>query len=47
VTQRYTTPLAFKQALENRLRSEAEQRGMALQRLRQLVVFDRMLSRLF
>jgi hypothetical protein len=47
VTRRYVTPLAFKQALEARLRVESEWRRVPLQRLRQLVVFDRMLVRLF
>lgn len=46
MTRDYATPPAFKQALEARLRAEAERRGMALQRVRQLVVFDRMLARM-
>ena len=43
----YATPLAFKTAVEQRLRNEAEASGMDLQRRRQLFVFDRFLARLF
>jgi len=43
----YATPLAFKTAVEQRLRNEAAASGMDLQRRRQLFVFDRILARLF
>ena len=46
MTRDYATPLAFKQALEARLRGESQRRGTALHRVRQLVVFDRMLARM-
>lgn len=46
-TGRYRTPAAFKQALENRLRGLAEERGTPLHRVRQLLVFDRFLTRVF
>ncbi len=49
MTQRhrtYATPGAFKRALEDRLRQEARRSGSSLLRLRQLVVFDRLLGRL-
>lgn len=42
----YQTPLAFKQALEQRLRNLAGGDGHELARVRQLVVFDRFLARL-
>lgn len=42
---RYATPLAFKQALEQRLRSAAAT-GAGIARRRQLLVFDRFLARL-
>lgn len=41
----YATPGAFKAALEQRLRSRAAGDGLELQRLRQLLVFDRFLAR--
>jgi hypothetical protein len=44
---RYPTPASFKQALETRLRNEALATGVPLGRLRQLVVFDRFLARVF
>lgn len=44
---RYTTPTGFKMALEARLQAEALATGRPLQRLRQLVVFERFLARLF
>jgi len=48
VTHRtYATPLAFKAAVEQRLRNEVASSGMDLQRRRQLFVFDRFLARLF
>ncbi|MDP6945402.1 MAG: nucleotidyl transferase AbiEii/AbiGii toxin family protein [Myxococcota bacterium] len=47
MTGTYATPLAFKTAIEQRLRSETAATGMDLQRRRQLFVFDRFLARLF
>lgn len=43
----YTTPGSFKAALEDRLRNQATRDRADLQRLRQLMVFDRFLARLF
>lgn len=43
----YTTPGSFKAALEDRLRNQATRNRADLQRLRQLMVFDRFLARLF
>ncbi len=43
----YATPAAFKQALEARLRAEASATGRNLARVRQLLVFERFLSRVF
>lgn len=43
----YATPLAFKQSVEQRLKTEALDSGTDLHRLRQLLVFDRFLARLF
>lgn len=45
VTHQYATPAAFKQALEQRLRTQAAGDGVELARLRQLLVFDRFLAR--
>lgn len=45
MTVTYATPLAFKQALEQRLRNEVAGDGEALNRRRQLLVFDRFLAR--
>lgn len=45
--RKYATPLAFKSAVEHRLRNDAEATGIDLQRRRQLLVFDRFLARLF
>lgn len=47
MTRTFTTPAAFKASLEERLRSRATATGSDLQRLRQLVVYDRFLARLF
>lgn len=47
MTRTWATPLAFKAAVEQRLRNEATASGMDLQRRRQLFVFDRFLARLF
>lgn len=43
----YGTPGSFKAALEDRLRNQATRDRADLQRLRQLMVFDRFLARLF
>ena len=43
----YATPGSFKAALEDRLRNQAARDRADLQRLRQLMVFDRFLARLF
>lgn len=43
----YATPLASKIAIETRLREKSRTSGMAIGRLRQRVVFDRYLARLF
>ena len=45
--RRYATPAGFKAALEQRLRSRAAGDGLELQRLRQLVVFERFVARVF
>lgn len=45
--QQYKTALAFKMALEQRLRNEALRSGQNLERLRQMLVFDRFLARVF
>lgn len=42
----YASPLAFKQAVEARLRATAVREGVPLARLRQLLVFDRFLARI-
>ena len=47
MTRIYATPLAFKTAVEQRLKSDAAASGMDLQRRRQLFVLDRFLARLF
>lgn len=46
MTRVYRTPQAFRQALEERLRLEASQGVHPLQRLRQLLVFERFWARL-
>ena len=43
----YATPAAFRQALENRLRRQAEEEGVDLMRFRRQVAFDRLLARIF
>lgn len=43
----YATPEAFRQALEARIRSAAIQRTQPIPRVRQLLVFDRFLARIF
>ncbi len=47
MTRRYASPEAFKQALEARIRREARDRGVDMGRLRQILVFDRFLARVF
>lgn len=47
MTHTCSTPAAFKASLEERLRTRAAATGSDLQRLRQLVVYDRFLARLF
>jgi len=47
VTNRYPTAAAFRQALEDRLRSEAAKRGVPINDLRQKLVMERLLARLF
>lgn len=47
MTRIYATDLAFKAAIEQRLRNEVATSGMHLVRLRQLLVFDRYLARVF
>lgn len=43
----FATPIAFKASLEDRLRHRSQSSGTDLQRLRQLVVYDRFLARVF
>lgn len=43
----YATPEAFKNALEARIRKIAAERGQPIPRVRQLIVFDRFLARVF
>ena len=47
VPYRYSTPTAFRRALETRLKSIASREQTDLQRLRRQVAFDRFLHRLF
>ncbi len=47
MTSRYATPAAFKQSLEHRLLADANSRGLDVNRVRQLLVFDRFLARAF
>lgn len=44
---RFETPLAFKQSLEQRLRDKAARTGSDLNRLRQVVIYERFLARVF
>lgn len=46
-SNRYETPAAFRQALEDRLNRMARDQAVDVQRLRRKVAFDRLLSRLF
>ena len=41
----YASPLAFRQALDARLRTTAQEAGSTIERVRQLLVFDRFLAR--
>lgn len=43
----YASPLAFKEALEARLRERAKRDGRSINRVRQLVVMERFLARVF
>jgi hypothetical protein len=43
---KYATAGAFRTALEQRLSTASKQTGLSVQRLRKLVVFDRLLARL-
>jgi len=43
----YATPEAFKNAIEARIRKVATERRQPIPRVRQLVVFDRFLARVF
>lgn len=43
----YTTPTAFRRALEDRLKHKSKAEGLDLQRLMREVAFDRLLARLF
>jgi len=45
--QEYATPVAFRTALEHRLRDRAAKQGTDLSRLRQILVFERFLERAF
>lgn len=47
MTRSYATPLAFKAALEARLRERAAGQGRSLNRVRQLLVMERFLARVF
>jgi len=43
----FKTPLAFKASLEQRLRARSKETGSDLHRLRQLVIYERFLARIF
>ena len=43
----FQTPLAFKASLEQRLRTRSQKTGTDLHRLRQLVIYERFLTRVF
>jgi hypothetical protein len=47
MTKQYATALAFRTALEERLKNYSRKSGFDLQKLRRHVVFDRLLCRLF
>lgn len=44
---RFETPLAFKQSLEQRLRDKAAKTRSDLNRLRQVLIYERFLTRVF
>ena len=43
----FQTPLAFKASLEQRLRTRSQKTGTDLHRFRQLVIYERFLTRVF
>lgn len=45
--RKYVSPLAFKEALEQRLRDRSRSEGRSVHRLRQLLVMERLLARVF
>lgn len=45
--KKYTTPTAFRRALEDRLKLLAKAEGLDIQRLLRDTAFDRLLARLF
>ncbi len=45
--KRFETPLAFKQSLEQRLRDKAALTGVDINRLRQVLIYERFLTRVF
>lgn len=45
--RKFVTPLAFKQSLEERLRSRAQATGVVMHRLRQVLIYERFLERVF
>lgn len=47
MSQRYATPIAFRTALESRLRAHASSIDSDLSRVRQILVFERFLERAF
>ena len=47
MSRTYASPLAFKEALEARLRERAQRDGRSINRVRQLVVMERFLARVF
>ncbi len=47
MTRKFNDPIAFKQALADRLRTEATKRGVQLETLRTKLIIERLLARLF
>jgi predicted nucleotidyltransferase component of viral defense system len=45
--KKYSTPFAFRRALEDRLKVKSQEQGADFQRVRRSVAFDRLLCRLF
>jgi len=45
--KKYQTPVAFRRALEDRIKVKSRERGTDIQRMRRSVAFDRLLCRLF